>query len=85
MNYFNISYKPPSRCKPFYKRVKLFIIMNIEHALLQKWGAIHQPESLWDLKNEINSLHFTDFTIKSICKHHVSLLVNIIQYYNLLY
>ncbi len=31
MNYFNISYKPPSRYKPFLKNVKLFILMNIEH------------------------------------------------------
>ncbi len=53
-------------------------------ALLQKWGAIYQPKSLWDLKTEITSLHFTDFTIISLCKHHVSLLLNIIHYYNLL-
>ncbi len=30
------------------------------------------------------SLDFTEFTIISLCKHHVSLLVNIIHYYNLL-
>jgi hypothetical protein len=35
-------------------------------------------------KSEITSLHFIDFTIISLCRHHVSLLVNIIHYYNLL-
>jgi hypothetical protein len=40
--------------------------------------------SLWDIKSEITSLHFTNFTIISLFRHHVSLLVNIIHYYNLL-
>jgi hypothetical protein len=54
------------------------------HTLLQKWGAVHQPKSLWDFKSEITSLHFTNFIIISLCKHHVSLLVNINCYYSLL-
>jgi hypothetical protein len=29
----------------------------------QKWGAIHKPKSLWDLKNETCSLHLSDFTL----------------------
>jgi len=28
--------------------------------LLQKRGVVHYPKSLWDLKSEISSLHFTD-------------------------
>ncbi len=41
---------------------------NKEHqeTLLQKWGAIYQPKSLWDLKSEIISLHFTDFTLVKV-------------------
>ncbi len=35
-------------------------------ALLQKWGAIHQPKSLWDFESEISSLHFTDFTLVKV-------------------
>jgi biotin synthase-related radical SAM superfamily protein len=50
-----------------------------------KWGVIHYPKSLWDLKNEINSLHFNDFIVISLCKHRVSLLFDIIHYYNLLW
>jgi biotin synthase-related radical SAM superfamily protein len=38
-----------------------------------KWGVIHYPKSLWDLKNEINSLHFNDFIVISLCKHRVSI------------
>jgi len=30
-------------------------------ALLQKWGEVHYHKSLWDLKSEISSLHFSDF------------------------
>jgi hypothetical protein len=48
--------------------------------LLQKWGAIYKPKLLWNLKSEIISLHFTNFTIISLCRHHVPLLVNIIHY-----
>jgi hypothetical protein len=35
-------------------------------ALLPKWGAIYQLKSLWDLKSEITSLHFTDFTVVKV-------------------
>jgi hypothetical protein len=34
--------------------------------LLQKWGAIYSPKSLWDLKSEIISLHFIDFTLVKV-------------------
>jgi hypothetical protein len=60
-------------------------------SLLQKWGAIYYPKSLWDLKTEIISLFYSFhhdesyFTIISLCRHHVSSLVNIIHYYNLLW
>jgi hypothetical protein len=33
------------------------------NALIQKWGAIHLPKSLWAFKNEIGSLHLNDFTL----------------------
>ncbi len=53
-------------------------------SLIQKWGAVHWVKLLWDVKSEIGSLHLNDFTINSLCKHHVSILVSIIHYYNLL-
>jgi hypothetical protein len=34
--------------------------------LLPKWGAIYSLESLWDLKSEITSLHFTDFILVKV-------------------
>jgi hypothetical protein len=37
-----------------------------ELALLPKWGAIYLLKSLWDLKSEITSLHFTDFTLVKV-------------------
>jgi hypothetical protein len=57
---------------------------KLKKTLLQKWHAVHYLKSLWDLKSEISSLHFTNFIIISLRKHHVSLLINIIHYYNLL-
>jgi hypothetical protein len=36
------------------------------HALIQKWGLGHYVKSLWDLKSEIGSLHFSDFTLVKI-------------------
>jgi hypothetical protein len=60
------------------------IIQTYIVSLLPKWGAIYYLKSLWYLKSEITSLHFTNFTIISLCRHHVSLLLNIIHYYNLL-
>jgi hypothetical protein len=41
-------------------------ILSISPTLLQRWSAIHWPKSLWDLKNEMNSLHFSDFTMVKI-------------------
>ncbi len=56
---------------------------------LAKVGLRHK--SLWDLKNEITFITFYWFRLSesysiiiSLCRHHVSLLVNIIHYYNLL-
>jgi hypothetical protein len=34
--------------------------------LLQKLGAIYHPKSLWDLKSEIISLYFIDFTLVKV-------------------
>jgi hypothetical protein len=62
----------------------MFTLLFYLISRLPKWGVIYYLKSLWDLKHEITSLHFTDFTIISLCKHHVSLLIKIIQYYNLL-
>ncbi len=67
--------------------IKLYELKNT----ITKEGCNLLAKSLWDLKSEINSLHFTDFTLMkknftiiSPCKHHVSLLVNIIHYCNLM-
>ncbi len=35
-------------------------------SLLQKWGVIYKLKSLWDLKSEISSLHFIDFTLVKV-------------------
>jgi hypothetical protein len=37
-----------------------------ELPLIQKWGAIHWPKSLWDVKSEIGSLHLGDFTLDKV-------------------
>jgi hypothetical protein len=42
---------------------KCFLIVFHLITLPPKWGAIYSFKSLWDLKNEIISLHFTDFTL----------------------
>jgi hypothetical protein len=34
--------------------------------LLQKWGVVHEPKSLWDLKTEISSFHFNDFIVVKV-------------------
>ncbi len=36
------------------------------NTIIQKCGVIHYPKSLWDLKNEKNSLHFNDFTLVKV-------------------
>ncbi len=41
------------------------IEVNVD-ALVQKWDAIHKLKSLWDLKNETCSLHFSDFTLVKV-------------------
>ncbi len=40
-----------------------YCFQNDELSLLPKWGAIYYLKSLWDLKSEITSLHFTDFIL----------------------
>jgi hypothetical protein len=47
-----------------YRNVKKTEI-NVD-AQGQKWGAIHEPKSLWDLKNETFSLHFSDSTLVKV-------------------
>jgi hypothetical protein len=45
--------------------------------LVQKWGAIHCPKSLWDLKSEIGALHLSDFTtvkVISLQGHYVNIM-----------
>jgi hypothetical protein len=34
--------------------------------LVQNWGAIHSPKSLWDIKSEIGLLHLNDFTLVKV-------------------
>jgi len=34
----------------------------VQNIIIAKVGVIHWPKSLWDLKNEIGSLHLNDFT-----------------------
>ncbi len=65
-------------------------MVNLSSTLVQKWGAIHWLKSLWDFKSEIGSLHFSGFILiknyfimGSLYKHHISLLIDIIHYYNL--
>jgi hypothetical protein len=41
------------------------IEINVD-ALVQKWDAIHKLKSLWDLKIETCSLHFSDFTLVKV-------------------
>ncbi len=35
-------------------------------SLVQKWGVFHWAKSLWDLKNEIDSLQFSDFDLVKV-------------------
>jgi hypothetical protein len=57
----------------------------------QKWGVVYLLKSWWDFKSEISSLHCNDFTLVNVISlqgqyvNHVSILVNIIHYYNLLW
>jgi hypothetical protein len=41
-------------------------MVNLSSTLVQKWGATHWLNSLWDLKSEIGLLHFNDFTMVKI-------------------
>jgi len=42
------------------------VLQLIILALLQKWGVIYYPKSLWDFKSEITSLHFINFTLMKV-------------------
>jgi len=56
-------------CLPFGSRILDFTVgkglcSNFQiNSLIQKWGVVHWPKSLCDLKNEIGSLYFNDFTL----------------------
>jgi hypothetical protein len=41
-------------------------VMQCIISLLPKWGAIYELKSLWDLKSEKTSLHFTDLTLVKV-------------------
>jgi hypothetical protein len=47
----------------FNNNFKFEFTANALLPIIQKWGAIHWPKSLWDLKNEIDSLHLNDFNL----------------------
>jgi hypothetical protein len=49
-----------------YGHKKLYSKYFEVKTLLLKWGAIHKLKSLWNLKSEITSLHFTDFTLVKV-------------------
>jgi len=50
---------------------KLVQIKN--HSLVQKWGVVHEPKSSWDLKSEISSLHFSNFTLVKFISLNISM------------
>ncbi len=56
MDIVRIVYQKVGQCKEF--ATVQWTLQGV--SLLQKWGAIHQPQSLQDFKNEISSLHFND-------------------------
>jgi len=50
------------------------IIPNLNKVvLLQKWGAIYYPKSLWLFKSEISPLHFTDFTLVKLLHYNITM------------
>jgi hypothetical protein len=52
----------------------IFTIVQLHYnSLLQKWGAIYEPKSLWDLKSEIISLHFIDFTTMKLFHYNITI------------
>jgi hypothetical protein len=60
----------------FLKRLEvvlIHLILMYVHALLQKLGAIYLPKSRWDLKSEITSLHFTDFTLVKVIYYNITI------------
>jgi hypothetical protein len=51
----------------------MVLLAQTQHSLLQKWGAIYKPKSLWGLQSEINSLHFTNFTLVKIIHYDITM------------
>jgi hypothetical protein len=63
-------------CSPLGSRILDFTVgkglcSNFQiNSLVQKQGVVHWPKSLWDLKNEVCSLYFNDFTLVRIISLH---------------
>ncbi len=36
------------------------------YSLVQKWGVVHWPKSLWGFKSEISSLYFSDIALVKV-------------------
>jgi hypothetical protein len=65
--YFKICYIN-SRCFQIFQNILRNILWQVSNfiTLPQKWRVIYYPKSLWDLKSELTSLHFTDFILVKV-------------------
>ncbi len=52
---------------------ELIIDYNNVNPTIKKWNVIHQFKLVWDLKNEISSLHLSDFTLVKLFHYKVTM------------